>query len=802
MTGLGGVRLGVDFGTSNTVAVVADGDGRVRPLLFGASPLLPSAVFAGPDGVLTGSDAERAGLGAPAGLELNPKRRIDDGTVWLGEEEHAVADLIAAVLGRVGDEAARVGGGTLAEVVLTHPAGWAARRLGVLASAAERAGLGPVRLLPEPVAAAAYYVDVLGEELAPGRCLLVYDLGAGTFDVAVVRRTDDGFAVVSADGLGDVGGLDIDAAVVEHARRAGGSGEAWGRLDWPQTADDLRARHLLWQDARAAKEQLTRRPGAEVRVPLVEAAAHLSREEFEALVRPLLERTVAWTVRVLREARVPREQVAGVFLVGGSSRIPLVATLLHRALRIAPTALDHPELVVAEGSLHAPAALRTPAVPAGVAATEALTGVAATEAPAGAAATEALAGAAATEAPAERPAAVAVTAAGAETEDAGPQWPADVTAEPGTGTGGATPAAGELAHAVQPGKTPKAAAGPAVLAALAVLLVVVAVLVAVLPDRDQTPEDRTSERLVGELKLGASPQDMAFSLDDKKLVVAVGETAELWDVAGRQRIGQPFTGHGGGTYGGRVNAVAFSPDGDTFATASQDGTVRLWSMRTNAQVGQPLVNRPDINPNDDWRYSVEFNAGGTRLLSAGLRGTAVWEVASRARITRVDGGPWDATFNAAGDRIATGDEASLATMWLVPGGGQFGRAFAGHSRASNVSSNVFAVTFNRDGTLLATAGGDGTVRLWDVASQTQSGEPIAVREAEDVAFTADGQYLATAGAEGARLWRVSDHQPVLGPLDSSEGYGAEKLAFSHDGRVLAVAQSGGFHVFLWDVSAV
>ncbi|MGI5179787.1 alpha/beta fold hydrolase [Dactylosporangium sp. CA-152071] len=171
-----------------------------------------------------------------------------------------------------------------------------------------------MRLLPEPVAAAAYYVDVLGEEFASGRCLLVYDLGAGTFDVAVVRRTDDGFAVVSADGLGDVGGLDIDAAVVEHARRAGGGGADWGRLDWPQTADDLRARHLLWQDARAAKEQLTRRPGAEVRVPLVEAAAHLSREEFEALARPLLERTVAWTVRVLREARVPREQVAGLFL--------------------------------------------------------------------------------------------------------------------------------------------------------------------------------------------------------------------------------------------------------------------------------------------------------------------------------------------------------------------------------------------------------------------------------------------------------------------------------------------------------
>src|SRR5262249_60943143 len=79
---------------------------------------------------------------------------------------------------------------------------------------------------------------------------------------------------------------------------------------------------------------------------------HLTREEFEKAVRPHLDRTAALTLSVLREAGVPREQIAGVFLVGGSSRIPLAATLLHRTLRLAPTAIDQPELVVAEGSLH------------------------------------------------------------------------------------------------------------------------------------------------------------------------------------------------------------------------------------------------------------------------------------------------------------------------------------------------------------------------------------------------------------------------------------------------------------------
>ena len=99
-----GYRLGIDFGTSNTVAALAGPDGRVRPLMFDGSPLLASAVFAdtGPD-VLVGADAVRAAVGSPAGLESNPKRRIDDGTLWLGEREHPVGTLIAAVLERVGE---------------------------------------------------------------------------------------------------------------------------------------------------------------------------------------------------------------------------------------------------------------------------------------------------------------------------------------------------------------------------------------------------------------------------------------------------------------------------------------------------------------------------------------------------------------------------------------------------------------------------------------------------------------------------------------------------------------------------
>ena len=223
----------------------------------------------------------------------------------------------------------------------------------MLATAAGRAGLGEVEFVAEPIAAAAYFVRVHGRKLASGHCLVVYDLGGGTFDVTVVRAVPSGFEVIAADGLDDVGGLDLDAAVVQHARQAILDDlQLWRRLDWPQTREDQEARYSLWRGARAAKEQLSRQQNADLRVPLAGRDLHLTRQEFEAAARPHLDRTAELTLRMLREAGVVPERIGGVFLVGGSSRIPLAATLLHRRLRIAPTVLDGPELVVAQGSLH------------------------------------------------------------------------------------------------------------------------------------------------------------------------------------------------------------------------------------------------------------------------------------------------------------------------------------------------------------------------------------------------------------------------------------------------------------------
>ena len=345
--------LGIDFGTSNTVAVARWPDGRARPILIDGSPLLPSAVYAEPDDqLIVGSDAVHSARLDPSRFEPNPKRRVDDGLVLLGGRELPVVDLIAAVLVRVAEEWHRAVGPVRPDVTLTCPATWGATRRGLLAEAAGRAGLEGARLVAEPVAAATYFAEVLGRDVPIGSVVMVHDFGAGTFDASVVARTAEGFEVMAVDGRDDIGGLDVDAALVEHLVTDG-----WERLMEPTTLEERRAQRQLWDEVRIAKERLSRHQTADFVVPLLNREVHLTRDELETVARPVLDQTVQVTRSLLRWAELSEGRLAGVFLVGGASRIPLVATLLHRALGEAPVVIEQPELVVAEGSILADAAL-------------------------------------------------------------------------------------------------------------------------------------------------------------------------------------------------------------------------------------------------------------------------------------------------------------------------------------------------------------------------------------------------------------------------------------------------------------
>ena len=346
--------LSIDFGTSSTVGVLSAFGRGPRAIEVDGSVTMSSAVYVNDDGLLVvGQDAERRARLDPSRFEPNPKRRIDEGRLTLGQTEIAIADAFAAVLRRVGEEAERQLGRPPAQTRIAHPAGWGAARQEVLRAAAVKAGFTDVRLIPEPVAAAAHYASLGSRTSGP---IGVYDLGAGTFDCAVVGVTQQGFTVLAEDGLPDLGSLDIDQALLVHIGRSVSHADPaqWQRLLRPQTTADRRTRRALLQDVRDAKESLSRHARTHVPMPEPFGDVLVSRDELEALVRPSLLRSAELLAATIGRAGLSPAQLAGVYLVGGPSRMPLLATLLGRQLGVVPTTQDQPETAVAFGLHHVP----------------------------------------------------------------------------------------------------------------------------------------------------------------------------------------------------------------------------------------------------------------------------------------------------------------------------------------------------------------------------------------------------------------------------------------------------------------
>ncbi|MEU3625231.1 molecular chaperone Hsp70 [Amycolatopsis coloradensis] len=349
--------LAIDFGTSSTVGVLSIHGRGTQVVEIDGSVTMSSAIYADKDGtVFVGRDAERRARLDPSRFEANPKRRIDEGALQLGDVTLPIADAFAAVLRRVGEEAELLLQRPPAQVRVSHPAGWGPERKQILRDAALKAGFGTTLLIPEPVAAAAHYASLNHGHRPPGP-IAVYDLGAGTFDCAVVGVSAQGFAVLAEDGLPDLGSLDIDQALLVHIGREVSHSEParWQRILRPQSVSDRRTRRSLLQDVRDAKESLSRHRQTEIPMPEPFGDVRVSRMELEALVRPSFLRSAELLAATIRRAGLAPAQLGGVYLVGGPSRMPLLASLLANQLRITPTTQDQPETAVAFGLHHVPA---------------------------------------------------------------------------------------------------------------------------------------------------------------------------------------------------------------------------------------------------------------------------------------------------------------------------------------------------------------------------------------------------------------------------------------------------------------
>ncbi len=359
-------HLGIDLGTTYTAAA-AERSGVVEALTLGnRTASVPSVVYLRDDGeILVGEAATRRATSDPGRVAREFKRRVGDPTpIILGGTPYAAEMLMARLLRWSVDRVQEQQGEPPRAIALTHPANWGPYKLDLFTQAVRQVDLDAALMLAEPVAAATFYASQ--RRLEPGSVVAVYDLGGGTFDAAMVRRKHDGFEIIgSPEGMERLGGIDFDEAVFAHVREA--VHEGLDRLD-PEEPAAQAAVARLRQECIDAKEALSSDTDVSIPVllPGLQTEVRLTRAEFEAMIRPAISETIVALRRAIRSAKVSNDEISAVLLVGGSSRIPLVAQMVGAELG-RPIAIDaHPKDAIAFGAAIAVAARRGSATPESV----------------------------------------------------------------------------------------------------------------------------------------------------------------------------------------------------------------------------------------------------------------------------------------------------------------------------------------------------------------------------------------------------------------------------------------------------
>jgi Fe-S protein assembly chaperone HscA len=361
--------VGIDLGTTNSLVAFMQGDTPV--VIPGADGLnlLPSLVSLGEnDQIMVGSAARKSLIDTPERavysikrlmgrgvedvqeeLKLFPFRLADDlepGEVLrikLGDRTYTPPEISAFILRQLKRNTERYFGGPVTKAVITVPAYFNDAQRQATKDAGRIAGLEVLRLVNEPTAASLAY----GLDKKRDGIVAVYDLGGGTFDISILKLHEGIFEVIATNGDTHLGGDDIDNLLIrialddirgEMGVDLGSSGEAVQTL-----------RKAIIDTKIALSAQASARLDVELRGGR-RYQREIARKQFEELIQPILDRTLAPCRQALKDAKLEPDGIDEVVLVGGSTRIPKVRALVEELFRRTPHTDLNPDEVVALGA--------------------------------------------------------------------------------------------------------------------------------------------------------------------------------------------------------------------------------------------------------------------------------------------------------------------------------------------------------------------------------------------------------------------------------------------------------------------
>jgi len=368
-----GKVVGIDLGTTNSVVAVMEGG---KPTVIANAEgfrTTPSVVSYAKNGDrLVGQIAKRGAVMNPENTFYSVKRFIGRRVDEVGTESTEVAykvltvgnslkldcpqagkqfapeEISAQVLRKLADDASKYLGEPVTQAVITVPAYFNDSQRQATKDAGKIAGLEVLRIINEPTAASLAY----GLDKKSNETILVFDLGGGTFDVSILEVGDGVFEVLATSGDTHLGGDDFDKKIVDYL-----AGD-FQRNEGIDLRKDKQALQRLTEAAEKAKIELSSAGQAEINLPFITATQDgpkhlettLTRAKFEELVSDLIDRCRIPVEQALKDAKLNRENIDEVVLVGGSTRIPAVQEVVKKILGKAPNQTVNPDEVVAIGA--------------------------------------------------------------------------------------------------------------------------------------------------------------------------------------------------------------------------------------------------------------------------------------------------------------------------------------------------------------------------------------------------------------------------------------------------------------------